>query len=391
MRHSLPVSISRRNPGIDLLRGLSILLVILNHLGLRIPLSKSVLASWLPHQLLNDLNFNGSEAVDLFFVISGFLIATHAIERWGKLGSMNMRAFYARRAARILPCLLALLAILSLLHYAGVKGYVISRPGQSLPRAVLSALGLHLNWYEGHTGYLPPNWDVLWSLSIEEVFYIGFPLACLALRKDRILAPCLLVLAISLPWSLKSIVGNPIWREKAYLPGMAAIATGVLAAIIAAHWKRPPRSVRIVSAAFGALGVLGVLGFEQQIWRWLHWNTLLLLTVSAAALVLACHWHTAEHPAWKIPGTGWLQSFGRLSYEIYLTHMFIVLTILSFYYRLNGTPHYGIAWYLPAILGSWVLGWMVARLYSQPADRWLRGRLQPKSRTAPAERLAAAK
>ena len=70
-----------RNPGIDLLRGLAIVLEVFNHLGLRIPLEKSALAGVLPRGLLNRLNWNGYEAVYVFFVISGFLIAGNALRR----------------------------------------------------------------------------------------------------------------------------------------------------------------------------------------------------------------------------------------------------------------------------------------------------------------------
>ena len=134
-----------RNPGIDLLRGLAIVLVVFNHLGLRIPLEKTALAAVLPAWLLNRLNWNGYEAVYVFLVISGFLIAGNALRRWGSLAAIDARAFYARRFARIVPCLLALLAVLGVLHLLGVQDYVIHRAGQSLPRALLSALGLHLN------------------------------------------------------------------------------------------------------------------------------------------------------------------------------------------------------------------------------------------------------
>jgi hypothetical protein len=144
-----------RNPGIDLLRGLAIVLVVFNHLGLRVPLKKTALADVLPTWLLSRLNYNGYEAVFVFFVISGFLIAGNALRRWGSLERIDMRAFYARRFARIVPCLLALLAVLSVLHLAGVRDYTIIHASQSLPRAIFAALGLHLNWYEGRPATCP--------------------------------------------------------------------------------------------------------------------------------------------------------------------------------------------------------------------------------------------
>ncbi|WP_053096093.1 acyltransferase family protein [Frateuria defendens] len=110
---------SARDPGIDALRGLAIVLVVLHHLGLRIPLKKTALGEWLPGWLLGALNWNGYEAVFVFFVISGFLIAGNALRRWGGLGRIDLGAFYARRFARIVPCLLALVAVLSVLHGLG--------------------------------------------------------------------------------------------------------------------------------------------------------------------------------------------------------------------------------------------------------------------------------
>ena len=178
-----------RNPGIDLVRGVSIILVVIHHTALRIPLAKTGLAAILPRRLLTGLSWDGYEAVFVFFVVSGFLIAGNALTRWGALARLDPRAFYARRAARILPCLLALLATLCLLHLLHTPNYVITGPDQSLPGALLAALTLHLNWYEGRTGWLPSGWDILWSLSIEEVFYLAFPLLCRVLRLCHLLLP----------------------------------------------------------------------------------------------------------------------------------------------------------------------------------------------------------
>ena len=221
-------STTDRNAGIDALRGMSILFVILNYIGIRIPLAKTALATLIPAWLLQRVNYNGYEAVFIFFVISGFLITRRSQERWGELRHMPRREFYWRRAARIVPCLLLVIALLSLSHLFGVPNFVIDKPAQSLPAAIASALGLYLNWYESMTGYLPGGWDVLWSLSIEEVFYVAFPLVCLTLGRSRwLLVLSLGLLVLSLPFKRMAIVGNEIWLEKAYLPGMSAIAIGV--------------------------------------------------------------------------------------------------------------------------------------------------------------------
>jgi peptidoglycan/LPS O-acetylase OafA/YrhL len=378
---------SARNPGIDLLRGLSILLVILNHVGIRIRLMDGALAGLIPKQVLTDITFNGWEGVFIFFVISGFLIATNSIQRWGGLSAMDVRTFYVRRASRIVPCLVALVAILSALDLAHVPDYVI-RPPQSLTHAVASAFGLYLNWYEAHTGYLPANWDVLWSLSIEEVFYLGFPLVCLLLRRDWILAPALALLALSQPLALKSVVKNPIWLEKAYLPGMAAIAAGVLAAIVASHLASNKRWLRIALIVFGACGVFADLGFEDNFFHWIGFWVLFILTISAACLVLGFHLQLRAVPGWSLWGTGWLQSFGRLSYEIYLTHMFAVLAFVRVFKMSHAGIRWGVLWYLPAIGLAWILGWLVAKYFSGPCERLVRQKLMKSKKTGDAKATA---
>lgn len=371
-----------RNPGIDALRGLSILLVVLHHIGLRIPFKKTALADVLPMPLLRALNYNGYEAVFVFFVISGFLIAGNVLRRWGSLQHIDARAFYTRRFARIVPCLLGLLIVLSAMHLLGVDDYVIHRDGQSLPGAIFAVLGLHLNWYEGVTGYLPGNWDVLWSLSIEEVFYLGFPLLCLLIRRDAVLIPLLMLLAISLPWTRGALEANEIWQEKAYLPGMSAIAIGVMGAWLMPHLRIPRRGV-LVLQVLGWAGLVCTFVAGGWVWHYIHNGYMLLLTLSALALLIAFAEQARRGDHKPLAGFGWLRSWGRLSYEIYLTHMFVVFAVVRAYRAFGGDERLGFLWYVPALPLCWLLGVAVERWLSLPAERWLCARLLPTRAKAP--------
>ncbi|GBQ25884.1 acyltransferase [Gluconacetobacter azotocaptans] len=365
-----------RNPGIDLIRGVSIVLVVVHHMALRIPLPKTGLATVFPRQLLMALGFSGYEAVFVFFVISGFLITENAIRRWGSVARIDLRAFYGRRFARIAPCLVVLIVILSLLDLTRVPDYVIVHAGQSLPRAILSALGMHLNWYEGRTGYLPGGWDVLWSLSVEEAFYLGFPLACLLVgRHAGVRAVFFGVLALSLPLALNALSDAPeVWREKAYLPGMAAIAMGVCAALFAATVRAPRKGLTALSGACGAILLFSILLDEPFFLRLMGNATMLILTGSVALLLLAFHWGWGRRRAAR--GTAWLRSCGVMSYEIYLTHMFVVFPLVGLFHWSGSALRFGWLWFTPALCLSWGLGWVVDRVLSSPADRWVRARLK---------------
>ena len=377
-----------RNAGIDLLRGLSIVLVVMHHTALRIPLEKGVLADWLPERFLYGIHYDGFESVFLFFVISGFLITSNSLARWGSLAAIDLRAFYRRRAARILPCLVILVAVLCGLALAGVRHYTLEQPTQTLAGAAASAFGFCLNVYEAKTGYLPAGWDVLWSLSIEEAFYLAFPLVCLLAGRSRLLVPALLALALSIPVVRANIHHDPIWAEKNYLQGMAAIATGVLAALLVRRWPSARPSTRRWTTALGVAGLLAVYFAGSELWHVLRLKSMLVLTFSAAALVIAAHWRAVFDARPPARGFGWMRSFGRLSYEIYLTHMFVVWLVVDRFQAAGGDLRLGVAWYAPVLAGAWALGWLVARFISNPLARAL-GRAGASRATAPLRDISA--
>src|SRR3954464_6499632 len=115
------LSIRTRLDGVDLLRGLAILAVLCNHVNMRLFLADIPYTAGLPHQLVATLFWSGQRGVQIFFAISGFLITSTSIRRWGSLSRVEAPAFYRLRFARIAPLLLLLLLVLSLLHALAVK------------------------------------------------------------------------------------------------------------------------------------------------------------------------------------------------------------------------------------------------------------------------------
>jgi peptidoglycan/LPS O-acetylase OafA/YrhL len=378
-----------RNSGIDTLRGLSILLVVMHHIGIRVPLSQTLLARALPRWLLDGLNFNGAEAVVIFFVISGFLITRRSQQRWGDLRAISLGGFYRLRMSRIVPLLLLVVAVLSLFHLLGVPRFVIDAPGQSLGGAIASALGLYLNRYEAVHGYLPGGWDVIWSLSIEEVFYLAFPLSCLLLGRSRVLVPALVLLALSLPVTRAALIagGNEIWMQKAYLPGMSAIAVGVLAAILARQIPPPSRRAVLVISLAGWAGICAIFFAGTWVWRFVHNGYGLFLALAAAGIVISAHWReSAKESAVPMRGLNWLRSWGRLSYEIYLSHVFCIFGGLAlFNWSGPGAPGgpWRFLWYPPILLACWLLGSALSRGFTLPVERRLRRQFRPAPVAAP--------
>jgi peptidoglycan/LPS O-acetylase OafA/YrhL len=362
-----------RLDGVDILRGLAIFLVLTHHVNIRLVLAKVPFTRGMPVLLDEALFWNGQFAVQMFFAISGFLITSITLRRWGSLSGVHIRDFYLLRFARIAPLLLSLLAVLSALHFAHLKDFVVPPKTGGLGRALLSALTFHLNLLEAWRGYLPGAWDVLWSLSVEEMFYLFFPLLARLFPRGPLFNALLLVFVALGPFARRSFThGNPIWMEKSYLGGMDAIALGCLTALLLSQVRLCRAVVRICGALGLALLVL-ILGFAPL--PWLHGIDRMGLEETILAIGTCLVIIAATETQWKSPLLlRPLAKLGQRSYEVYLTHMFVVFAFFDLFVAI-GKP----LWAVPVltivtVVAAALIAEGVASLYSEPMNRKLRSR-----------------
>lgn len=363
----------RRVDGIDLLRGLAIFFVLMNHVNMRLRIARIPYTQGLPEHLVNGLFWNGEEGVRIFFAISGFLITTMTLRRWGSPGQVDARRFYVLRFARIAPLLFALLAALSALHLAGFSDFIVQPKTGGLGRALLAALTFHVNLLEARRGYLPGSWDILWSLSVEEVFYIAFPAVCLLLRKRGRILGLLGVFVILGPFGRAVLAANNgTWKEYSYLGGMDGIALGCIAALISANRCYSQRVCRMLAAG-GATLVLLCLCCSTEAWKRAADRSGVYMTLLAAGTCLLIV--PATQTQWRAPKAlhplAWM---GRNSYEIYLTHMFVVFAFFD-WFKAVGKPMNAVpALFVSTVLVSALVGGLVERYYSRPLNARIRGR-----------------
>lgn len=371
--HKDPHRVWARLDGVDALRGLAIFFVLMNHVNMRLRGAEVPYSVGLPHQLIASLVWNGQRGVQIFFAVSGFLITSTSLKRWGTLSQVHIRDFYRLRFARIAPLLIALLAVLSVLHFANVEHFVVSSKTGGLGRALLAALTFHINVLEARRGYLPANWDILWSLSVEEMFYLFFPLICRLLGRGRLLFTLLLAFVVIGPFGRTVLAhGSGVWQEYSYLGGMDAIALGCLTGLIVSR-KRFSRLALWILSCFGAVLLVFILCFSLQADRWGLGQTgldLTLLAAGACMSTIAAAQTGCRSPRILAP----LLKLGQRSYEIYLTHMFVVFALFEIFLTV-GKPLPAVpALFVAVILFAGLLGELVARSYSEPMNRFLRQR-----------------
>ena len=178
------------NGALDGLRGVAVLLVLMRH-------SFELVPGGFGPQWLDDFLGGGYFGVDIFFVLSGFLITSLLLDERESSGVVGMRSFYGRRALRLMPALVVMLGVVSIVLVLDGETW------SSLWPTVRSSLFYYQNW---HSVWDPENlaghwFGHLWSLSIEEQFYFVWPvvfLVLVALTKKH--AVRVAVLALGVLW-----------------------------------------------------------------------------------------------------------------------------------------------------------------------------------------------
>jgi len=360
-------------PALDGLRALSVAAVIAYHAGL----------GWIP---------GGFLGVEVFFVVSGFLITALMLEERESTGRLSLRAFWVRRMRRLLPALVVVLATIAV---AIAVAYPNSAP--DFRRDVLPALAYASNWWQIYFVEVPyfaasdlPVLRHLWSLAVEEQWYLLWPLVFVALgwaarRRWRVVG-ALLVLASAAVMTgtwLAFVPDNEARTNLLYLGTHTRSSGLLLGAALAMLWRpwlrgREPRyGVGGVAGDAVALAALAVVGALSAV---LHPSDELLYRGGLAATTVASTVCIASLVSSRRSVVRWVLSLpplvalGRRSYGLYLWHW----PVFVFSGARDSTAS------LLAALGvTLVLNEVSYRLVEVPFRKGLLGRLWRERRDVP--------
>ena len=365
-----------RNEYIDALRGIAITVVLLLHFSLSYGLKMSPLGV-LPAPLLKAFSQHGNYGVTIFFAISGFLITSNALQRWGALHRIDLRTFYVLRIARILPPLLLVLAIIVTLGCLDVPSFSNTDGKQQLPASFfwLGAGSVLTFWHnvlmQSH-GYFNYCLNVFWSLSVEEVFYLAMPLLCLALRRTWLLVLVCMLLLVAGPFYRHAHADNEIFYMYGYLACFDAIAMGCLAALLVRAVTLGPT----VALALRWLGVAGMLAVYLRGFHAFEGIGFSLMALASASFLLGAAFSAPMHAIVQhlLAPLRWL---GRHSYELYLYHIVVLALLRNMVVKAQLSYDTRLPFLLLFLALTCGVAALVARYVALPANQAIRQRLLP--------------
>jgi peptidoglycan/LPS O-acetylase OafA/YrhL/lysophospholipase L1-like esterase len=311
----------RYMPGLDGLRAFAVVAVLLYHAEL----------DWIP---------GGFLGVDVFFVISGYLITSLLLAEFRNRGGIGIGQFYLRRARRLLPALFLVLGVTSLFAVVFLPDEITKLRGD-----VVAALVYVTNWWQifRDVSYFeaagrPPLLQHLWSLAVEEQFYLVWPLLLTGMlklwngrRRPMLLATLGMIAAsIGLMIVLAISRGYPIDQDpsRVYYGTDTRAFTLLIGAVLAMVWAPWRLSERIAAGGRWVLNLLGIvalagLGYMflevSEFSRGLYRGGFLVCSLlSALAIAVTVH-PAADLSRWFL-GTKPMRWIGERSYGLYLWH-----------------------------------------------------------------------
>lgn len=361
-----------RNYKIDILRGVSILLVLIHHFNIPYKLHATFLGILIGGKSLSTLIArNSNYGVTMFFVISGFLITQHTLQRSGSLAQIKLKDFYIRRIARIMPCLVLLVTMVSVLGSLGLKPFINQSPNGvevSYAVTVLSALSFWMNLLIIEYGWVNYALGVLWSLSVEEVFYLAFPVLCLGLGRGKGFIIFLLVVIAYAPYFRALHFGE---ESGAYLyhyfSSFDGIAIGCLTAMYAQHFKSVIYNQKMIVAVTAFL--MTALYFYAPIKEVSTWGISVFALLTALLILCFTQDLKVKPISYTARSLVWI---GQRSYEMYLFHL-IVLGLMKVVYFPKETLAAEKLMLLPVyFIAVFILSWVIEKYYSTPLNLKIR-------------------
>ena len=297
---------------------------------------------------------SGAAGVDLFFALSAYLITSLLLKELEETGGISLHRFYLRRILRIWPLYLLVVAL----------GVVFSQ----------TMAGQHLAWYYV-AGYLlfVGNWvhavfgrpesvcSPLWTVSIEEQFYLLWPVLMKLLRRRGMIVAAITIFLVAtvsrVAFMLAGLSGGFIYYGSN--TRCDALALGILVALFANRLPRLTGAMRLLLLAAGLTGWVvasawlneqpGPVDMRMVLGR-------LVVSLAAGAILLAClHCHS------PLLCAGWIVRLGKISYGLYLLHLTGILIVLHLFHPIWG-------WRL---LATKVLGLGVTVVLALASYRWV--------------------
>jgi len=323
---------------------------------------------------------NGAYGVVVFFVVSGFLI-TRLIDGRGKgLFKPALREFYVRRLARIAPLFFAVVLLGLGVTFLGPPAMPRFRycffadPGQFNGGFWLSLFTFTFNWYcaFGAQGAIGTAWGLMWSLSVEEQFYLFYPLLLRRLGSlGRLWVFLLAVIASGPLWRWAVAVGAPSYAERARFASFGSfdqIAWGALLYIVVkSHGDFFRRRSRLCAAAcLSGAALLAAAYFATDPGRNLADNYFAFSLVALGAfLFLLGGLHLPVFGSRFLAPLAWP---GKYSYGVYLLHIFVFYFAYPLIVHWQNLP----SAYLLFVLFSTGVATLSYRFFEAPANRAVR-------------------